>query len=63
VFDELQLASLLDMHYKPCLSQNEHRLVLKRVPLYKLVNILHPNMGKSMMLEPTYTSLSNQASV
>jgi hypothetical protein len=29
VDDELQLASLLDMCYKSCLSQNEHLLVLK----------------------------------
>src|SRR5699024_10359600 len=29
VDDELQLASLLDMRYKLCLSQNEHLLVLK----------------------------------
>ena len=27
--DGHQLASLLDMRYKPCLSQNEHLLVLK----------------------------------
>jgi hypothetical protein len=31
VDDELQLASLLDMRYKSCLSQNEHLLVLKCV--------------------------------
>jgi hypothetical protein len=29
VDDERQLAFLLDMRYKPCLSQNEHLLVLK----------------------------------
>jgi hypothetical protein len=29
VDDELQLAFLLGMRYKPCLSQNEHWLVLK----------------------------------
>jgi hypothetical protein len=29
VDDGLQLASLLGMRYKPCLSQNEHWLVLK----------------------------------
>jgi hypothetical protein len=30
VDDERQLAFLLGMRYKPCLSQNEHWLVLKR---------------------------------
>jgi hypothetical protein len=63
VDDELQPASLLDMQYKSCLSQNEHWLVQKWVPLYNLVKVLHPNMGKSTMLEPTHISLSNQASV
>jgi hypothetical protein len=29
VDDERQLAFLLGMRYKPCLSQNEHLLVLK----------------------------------
>jgi hypothetical protein len=29
---ESQLAFLLDMHYKPCLSQNEHLLILKYAP-------------------------------
>jgi hypothetical protein len=33
VDDKLQPASLLGMHYKSCLSQNEHLLVLKCVPL------------------------------
>jgi hypothetical protein len=31
VDDVYQLASLLDMRYKPCLSQNEHWLVPKCV--------------------------------
>jgi hypothetical protein len=31
VDDECQLAFLLDMRYKPCLSQNEHLLVIKCV--------------------------------
>jgi hypothetical protein len=34
VDDGYQLAFLLDMRYKPCLSQNEHLLVLKcAIPL------------------------------
>jgi hypothetical protein len=32
VVGELQPASLLDMNYKSCLSQNEHWLVQKYVP-------------------------------
>jgi hypothetical protein len=58
VDDGLQLAFLLDMRYKSCLSQNEHLLVLKCVPPLEAVKILHPNMGKSVMPEPAYIILA-----
>jgi hypothetical protein len=59
VDDERQLAFLLGMRYKPCLSRNEHLLVLKCVLPLEFVEILHSNMGKSAMPEPTHISLSN----
>jgi hypothetical protein len=55
----LQLASLLGMRYKPCISQNEHWLVLKCVIPLEACEILHPNMSKSAMPEPTHIGLSN----
>jgi hypothetical protein len=55
----LQLASLLDMHYKPYLSQNEHWLVLKCALPLEACEDSSPNMGKSAMPEAVHVSLSN----
>jgi hypothetical protein len=59
VDDGLQLVSLLDMRYKPCLSQNEHWLVLKCALPLEACEDSSSQHGKSAMLEPTHISLSN----
>jgi hypothetical protein len=59
VDDEHQLASLLDMRYKSCLSQNEHLLVPKCVLPLEAYEDSHTNVGKSAMPEPIHVSLSN----
>jgi hypothetical protein len=52
----LQLASLLGMRYKPCLSQNEHWLVLKCALPLEVCGDSSSQHGKSAMQEPTHIS-------
>jgi hypothetical protein len=59
VDDELQLASLLGMRYKSCLSQNEHLLVLKCVLPLEACEDSSSQHGQSLMPEPAHISLSN----
>jgi hypothetical protein len=59
VDDGLQLAFLLDMRYKFCISQNEHLLVLKcALPLeaYEDSSFQHGQAGDA---RPAHIGLSN----
>jgi hypothetical protein len=59
VDDERQLDFLLDMRYKPCLSQNEHLLVLKCALPLGVCEDSSSQHGQVAMPEPTHISLSN----
>jgi hypothetical protein len=59
VDDVLQLASLLDMSYKSCLSQNEHWLVLKCVLPLEVCEDSSFQYGQVGDARLTHVSISN----